>query len=388
MKILRVLLVLMGITSLLVASGCWNYKEMSNLYYITAVGIDWNRGAYDIYAQISDFSTVAGPEGEGNGDSTKRFWTVHGRGITLDAAAHDLYAHVDGYIRWGHVTVILLSERVLKHGFRDIIDLWNRFYENRYTPWVFATDESLTKILTNPPVVFDSPLNMQLQNPYSEYQQRSYIPPVRYFEWVRNIREPGRTQNIPGLRMVGEWMTHKGKRATMLEIDHIYNTHKHHMLAKMEASDLMGMRWITPQMIQSHLNLQKDGQSVADLIVKNPKVQITPYVGKNGYPRYDIDVDAEATIISLKKPLSLEKIKRLSQQTIADQIHFTQRQALSKRCDVYNLSYHFFYQNPKAWNQLNKKGKMILRTNSLGKIKVEVKITTSGKSKIHTMSKK
>ena len=55
------ILMLLSMLSLLL-SGCWDNKEVQDINYITALGIDYKDNKYIIYVQMLDFATIAKQE--------------------------------------------------------------------------------------------------------------------------------------------------------------------------------------------------------------------------------------------------------------------------------------------------------------------------------------
>lgn len=47
----------------LLLTGCWDIREVQDINYISAIGVDYKDGEYIIYAQMLDFSSVAKQEG-------------------------------------------------------------------------------------------------------------------------------------------------------------------------------------------------------------------------------------------------------------------------------------------------------------------------------------
>ncbi|SFS94388.1 Ger(x)C family spore germination protein [Marininema halotolerans] len=383
----RCALLSLSLLLLFVASGCWSMKEISRQYYITSVGVDWHKGKYTAYAQISDFSSVAMASG-GSGGKGPKFWTVKGEGPTVDSAVHSLYMYTEGLVSWGHVTAIIVSERLLKHGMRDVCSLVNRFYDARYLPWVYATDDSLENVLSITPVVFDSPTNGQLQDPDSNFRLRSFIPPIRYFEMIRLIGEPGQTPGIPGIRVKsGPWSSGEEKAPTLI-IDHYYGLSNYHELGKMESNDLAGLRWMKPQTVRANVVIRQKGKPIADVVGRNTTIEIHSFVDPHKHPGFDIEIKGRGILLSMQKPLKREALEGLAEKEIAKQVRYTYEKALEKKFDIYDLSYEFYYHHPREWKRLNQHGGVTLNKDSLRSIKIDMSIVSGAKAKIDDIGKK
>ena len=60
-RAMKRILMLLSMLSLLL-SGCWDNKEVQDINYITALGIDYKDNKYIIYVQMLDFATIAKQE--------------------------------------------------------------------------------------------------------------------------------------------------------------------------------------------------------------------------------------------------------------------------------------------------------------------------------------
>ena len=81
------------------ASGCWDNKEVQDINYITALGIDYKDNKYIIYVQMLDFATIA----EAKKPNRKApIWVGRGTGTTLTEALIDLYTSSQRRVSWGH----------------------------------------------------------------------------------------------------------------------------------------------------------------------------------------------------------------------------------------------------------------------------------------------
>ncbi|MGR5963290.1 Ger(x)C family spore germination protein [Bacillus paranthracis] len=146
MKSHKIKLIIMMLITSAMLSGCWNIKEVQDIYYVAALGIDFKEGKYIAYAQLLDFSNVAKLEGA-RPDKQPPVWIGRGEGFTITEALNQLYKDAQQRLFWGHVSTIILSERLLRQDIKDSIDFINRYREIRYNILLYATKEPIDDIL-------------------------------------------------------------------------------------------------------------------------------------------------------------------------------------------------------------------------------------------------
>ena len=171
-----ILRMILSVLSLALLSGCWDTKDIQDIQYISAMGIDYQNGQYVIYVQVTSFAGVA--KQEGLEPKPTPVWVAKGRGDTLNEAMNDIYKRSNQYVYWAHVQLIIFSESLLKHGLVNVNDPILRFQQIRETTWLYGTDDSLEKILfVNS--LFGSSVQTSIFNPKDIYKLRSFVEPIR-----------------------------------------------------------------------------------------------------------------------------------------------------------------------------------------------------------------
>ncbi|MFF2482402.1 Ger(x)C family spore germination protein [Paenibacillus sp. NPDC058071] len=108
---------------MLLTTGCWDRRELNDQALIFAWGMDLNdNGSYKATAQF------AIPRQLGNSDSIpgKTSFIISGKGGSVYEAAKDIQTKVSRAWFAGHRRVILIGERLAKHGLSNILDEYSR----------------------------------------------------------------------------------------------------------------------------------------------------------------------------------------------------------------------------------------------------------------------
>ncbi len=370
---------LLVIVSFLV-TGCWDIKDPQDVSYFTAIGFDYVDDQYIVYVQMVDFSTIAKSD-TGKPVQQTPVWTGSGQGPTPVSAFYDLYNTSQLRVFFGHVNAIVYSENVLTKGIDPILDSQNRYYEMRYTPWIFGTNQSIEQLLSVTPFFYLSPIASLLHQPEDNYKQHSLIKPITVREFIISYREPGKTVILPSLNSTPKDWKEGDKPSSMLSIDGIFMLHNQEYKGRLDENDVLGLRWMEPDMNRGGLVLRSGEEPVAVVSLENPKVKIKP-VMKDDVLNFTIDVKLGGTISEIIQPLNEEEMEEMSSTLVSEQIRSTFEKGLAKGADLLQLEYALYRQDNKLWKQLRETEQLQLSSDQLD-IQVDVKLKTSGKLKIN-----
>lgn len=379
MKRKNMVFAVITLLSPLLLTGCWNIKEIQDISYVTALGLDYQDGRYVAYAQMLDFSNVAKTEG-GRPDKQPPIWIGKAEGITVTTALNNLYQDGQQRLYWGHVSTLLLSDRILDKGVEKSIDFINRYREIRYNILLFVTRESIEDLFRAKSFFTLSPLSTLLHEPTENYRQRSYVQPKQFFEFISDIREPGQTGYVPAISLTSNHWKEDQKPKELMKIDGAVFVRNDRLQGWLPESKLDGMRWMDPQSVRSPIWILEGGKPVASLVIENPKIKIKPFI-KGDHAFFDIDIKVSGGINEKLKEIPEKELIRQAEGVIRKEVLDTYKEGVKIRADVYQLGVPLYRQDPHAWNRLSKKGAFVLNEESIQKVTVKLKLKNSGKLK-------
>lgn len=112
---------------------------------------------------------------------------------------------------------IVFSEAALKKGsvINQVLDVWDRYYEFRYTVWTMATNEPMEEVLTTPSIADLSVIYSQLNSPMRTYEQSSVVAPLYLYKFIWKWREKAETVRLPFLEIAPDWTSNKEPSLTL-----------------------------------------------------------------------------------------------------------------------------------------------------------------------------
>ncbi|MGE7186521.1 Ger(x)C family spore germination protein [Peribacillus sp. NPDC006672] len=376
--ILRFILMVM---SLVLLSGCWDSKDIQDIQYISAMGIDYQNGQYVVYVQVTSFAGVA--KQEGLEPKPTPVWVAKGQGETLQVAMNDIYKRANQYIYWAHVKLIIFSESILKHGLDNINDPILRFQQIRETTWLYGTDDSLEKILfVNS--LFGSSVQTSIFNPNDIYKLRSYVEPIRIHRFYTQNYETGMTIKLPKISLKTEVWKFKEKSQDTVKLSGAYFIKNNQLKGEIGNKHLGGLRWLTKSTVRSPVAIKINKNIDVELSLYRPKFKIKPiYV--NDKVEFDISIEVDGAVMDMEGNIPFTQLREKTERALEKEIRDTYKYALEKNLDIYNLEGVIYRKDLKKWKEIHKKD-FNLNEDSIRNIQVEVTIQKTGDYKYEYMN--
>lgn len=349
---------LLAAAVLLCLPGCWDMREIQEISYVTALGVDYRNEEFVIYAQMLDFSSVAKSE-SGKPTESIPVWVGRGKGKTLNDAISELYTTNQQQISWSHVTALVMTESVLEpKRMEKIFDLTNRSNEIRYTKWVFGTRNKIEDLFTTTPFFQLSPLHSLLHEPAESFKQYSFIHPIQFSNFISSYRERGATVILPSLSISSANWSEDLRQHPLLQFDGAYFLHNKKKQVWLPREDILGLRWLASDAATAPLQITENNDVLGSIIMEEPRYVIET-VKRNGEVTFRIKINLIGMIRNMDSNVSSAKMKQLGEKALEDQITRTFRIAARQGVDPYQFSHHLYRFENKLWNKLDKEGKTI-----------------------------
>ncbi|GGA43445.1 MULTISPECIES: Ger(x)C family spore germination protein [Psychrobacillus] len=360
---------------LLFLTGCWDEKEIGEVDYITTLGIDYKDENYIIYVQMLDFSNVAKQE-VSKVSQPATLYIGKSSGKNINDAVYNLYRTTQQQVNWSHVGAIIYSESVLKKGIENVEQSLIKHGDFRYTPWMFGTTESIEEILSTTGFFQLPPLYTILYKPNDMYKIYSYIEPMRMHRFISEYKEPGGTALLPSLTInETDWKqsVEEPKSKKVLQINGAFPVSNGTYKEWLSYEEIAGLRWTQTQTQSTPVDIVIGDEIKGTVRIMKPSAKVD-LIRKGNDFHFNINVEAEGTLIDLEDQLSLKKIQELVSKQIEKEIRTTYLKGIDKDADVYNLKNVLFHDRIKP-EQLND---YPLTADSLNKITVNFILKSKG----------
>ncbi len=356
-------------------TGCWDAQNVEKINYISAIGLDYEKPNYVVYAQLLEFSAIAKQESPESRGGTKT-WVGKGIGESLNLAMNDLYNTAQQRMVWSHVTTIFIGEKALKQWPGGYVDALTRFREIRLTPWVFATKQPITEIMNAPAFFNLSPRDTISHSPAANYMQHSWILPIQYMTFLGDYNEPARTVILPILSINPDQWEKSEKPDPKLTWDGAFIMSGKKIKGALKHEDLKGLRWVIGNTVRSPLKVQENGKLLGVVSLEDPLVHIDVKQA-SGRPQYHLRISLQGNVVELFGDTPEKELVAAAKKMMENEIRFTYEKGIAIHADVLQLQYALYLQHYKDWKRMSE-DQLALDKSSLDGIDIQLKLLHSG----------
>lgn len=110
------------IVSCLLLTSCSGLKNIQDLTYIVAIGLDYDKESkeYTAYLQGLSFANVGKQEG-GKPSEPVPIFVASAKGETLNLAVSNLYKMSEPPLFFGHVKTLILTQAIVENKFNEVM---------------------------------------------------------------------------------------------------------------------------------------------------------------------------------------------------------------------------------------------------------------------------
>ncbi|MEE3806363.1 Ger(x)C family spore germination protein [Lysinibacillus fusiformis] len=367
----HIVFLLFILTSAFFMTGCWDVTEPQRMYYVNAVGVDYEDNQYKVYLQIINFADVAKSDQPSGNVAPAEVGFAEGK--TVEEAIYKLYRSSDQEIFWGHMRYLLFTERAMENERSiPVIDTFIRFRETRYHIWVYSTTDPIKDVMLNTPILRNSLTSSKLSNPINTTQQESFIEPQNLRNLIIGLNEPSHEVSIPYVSIMKDWET-MDEEVEETTFSGVGILSKDGFKGFIKNSAAKGNQWMHNETSRGEVTFKLEGGERDYLTADLDKldVKVKPVI-KNNQVTFDITIHLRATLNGFKGKINSDEVRANIIKEVKKQILTTYEEGLKLDVDIYRFSEYLYRSNVKTWKRLEKDGKIPLTKDSIGDITIQV----------------
>ncbi|MFM9533689.1 Ger(x)C family spore germination protein [Lysinibacillus sp. IITD104] len=367
------------LSSTLLLAGCWDVTEPQRMYYINAVGVDFEDDKYKVYLQIINFADVA--RSQQSGGDVEPAEVGYAEGKTIEEAIYKLYRSSDQEIFWGHMRYLIFSERAMENERSiPVIDTFIRFRETRYHIWVYCTKDPINDLMLVTPILRNSMTASKLSNPLSTNKQLSFVQPINLRELIIGLNEPSHEVSIPYVKIMKNWENDK-EQTEETSFSGIGILSKDGVKGFITDSSTRGNQWMNDKTSRGEVTIKIEGgeRDYLTIDLDHLNLEVKPIVNKNNQVQFEVDIKIQGILNGFKGKITTDEVRKNIAQQIEKEIKETYQEGLKLDADVYRLSEYLYRSNVKVWKKIEHNGKIPLTVDSISKINVHVNKINPGR---------
>jgi spore germination protein KC len=361
------LLLMMMITVLL--SSCWSKKELTDLAFVSAMGVDKTKGgSYHLTLQIINPGNVAGGiQGGGGGTQSPPVTIYSASGDNIVEASRRASSRISRRLYYAHANLIVIGERMAREdGVNPLMDALDRDPEFRNTSTMVIANHSTAADLVKALTPVDKiPANKVMKT--LEFTQRKWGETVKVSlqDVMNGLQSPGGEAVVSGFRLVGN--PQKAQKLDNLQESAPAATLRASGLAVLRKGKLIdwlyggtarGTVWILDEIQGTGINIDWDGkkEAIAYQTVRQ-KTSVSAQV-KNGQPHISVHARVEGDIgemevpVDITNPKVITKIEQALRKEIKKELQKAIEYAQKDKADIFGFGEVVHRTRPNQWKKL------------------------------------
>lgn len=349
-----------------ILGGCWNQKELTDLAFVMAMGVDKGEDKrYEVSFQLVNPGNVA--SGQNGGSQQGLPIAVYkASGNTVTEAARQATKTISRRLYYAHTNLLAVSEEVAKDGILDIIDGFDRDPEFRTTTEIVVTRnttaEELVSSLTNLDKI---PVNKITKELKSTEEMLGENMSLDIDNFIDSLTSNGKQPVLNGYSVVGDKRSskrgdslQKTETDSFLAADGLAVFRAGKLVGWISGEKARGVVWILNKVKSTAISISWNGKKNAIVMVPIRSKTKVGVSFKQGRPIINIKVEDEGwiseanTAVNLNDPLIMEKIDIAVEKEIKKQIMASVREAQKFKADIFGFGDLIHRQNPKLWDRI------------------------------------
>jgi spore germination protein KC len=349
---------------MLISTGCWSRRELSELAVAVAMGIDSTEGGYLVSVQIVNAQETAAKQGSGY-TTPVSVYTMEGK--TVYEALRRMSVKLNRKLYLSHMRIVAIGEEAAKRGVNDMLDLLSRHPEIRTDFYIVVTrDIEAVDLVSSLTPLEKIPANKLFTSLTFGEKNWGAITGITLDEMLTDLLSEGKHPAVTGIEIVGETDTAKTKEnlnaslpPAFLQFSGLAAFHKDKLVGWLNERESTGYN-LTQGYIQStiialacpqggHIGVEmirSDEKIKAYLVGEKPEVRIQLRVeGNIGDVHCNIDVTNEQTI---------QRLELLMKQELESFIQASVQKAKKLKTDLHGFGEALHRDNPQAWKRMKK----------------------------------
>ncbi|MEH7546689.1 MULTISPECIES: Ger(x)C family spore germination protein [Bacillaceae] len=363
-KGLLILIILFMLMPLL--SACWNQKELTDLAFVMALGIDKGKDKkFKLSFQLVNPGNVTTGQGSGGGQGLP-IAVYRSTGDTITEAARNATRKVSRRLYYAHTNVVVVSEKIAKKDLLYILDALDRDPEFRTTTeMVIARGCTAEDIVTTLTILDRLPVNKITKQLKASQAMLGENMTVSIDDYLSALVSKGKQPFLNGYSLIG--IKSKARKAENLQkttTDAFLSSnglaifHNGNFRGWVDDDKARGIVWIQNKLKSTDIVIPWKEKKKALVVAPIRSITKVSVHFVNQKPEIDIAINSEGwiseanTVIDLNNPVIIEKIDKLVEKEISRQILDSVHAAQKLKCDIFGFGDKVHITNPILWKKI------------------------------------
>jgi spore germination protein KC len=362
-----VVIILLAVLLLPVLSGCWNQKELTDLAFVMAIGIDkGEHKKFDVTWQLVNPGNVFAGQGGGGSGQGLPIAIYKSSGNTLTEAARNATKEVSRRLYYAHTNLIVVSEEIAKDEILNVLDSLDRDPEFRTTTEiVVARNTSAAQLVSALSNLDKIPVNKITKEIKVTESMLGENMSVTIDDFINGIVSNGKEPILNGYMVIGK-QEQAGKAGNLestkpdaiTQIAGLAVFKEGKFTSWIDDHNARGVLWVLDKVQSTDINVKWNGKKNAITMAPvRSKTKVTIHF-KNGKPVINVAIENEGwiseanTAVDLNDPSIIEKIDKLVEREIKKQVMASVKMVQEQKADIFGFGERVHRADPKLWKKI------------------------------------
>lgn len=362
------------ICSLFLLTGCWNNQELDKTVLVHGVGLDKSDEQLKISVEIIK-PTSNQEGGQGGGKGSGQHIVLEKNADTFLEGARGLIRYAKRRLQFGHARAWIISERLAKGNFFQVLDSVSRDQMFRLNSHPFVTQEDPSDILSTP-TLYENLTSLELVTALEQTQFIAEYAPLTLREFYKLTEGPIPNAYIPMISIK------KAGEQTITSIDGTAVIKNNQMVGKLNTEETMGLNWLLNHVEGGSTTVSLDENEKVSLEITKAKTKTKPIL--NGRQlNVGIQTKIEGTLsdnMTTKRinEAFLKEIEKKISHHVQNEIHTTLKKLQKElETDITEIGLETHRTYPEQWQTIHSEWNDIF-ANAKISIDVDANITHEG----------
>lgn len=368
-------------------TGCWNYRELNDISYVTALGISKSDEGYEVSAQIVNPSELIAQDNYGYAQIV----TYKAEGKSVFEALRNFTKKQPSKLYLAHTQILVLSEELAREGISKVMDMFNRDHEFFNSFYIMVSrGVKPNELLGIFPPLCKVPSSAIIKSLKSTGRFRAYTRGIQASEFNHRYLSKGINPIVTGIYAEKDLKEAKDQEnlektefPAEIVLDSIGILKDDKLIGWLTDKNVLGYNLVMGDNINPIILLENQNNNITiELIRVNRSIS-----GRvvNNKPIIDINLKADASIGELSNFLDLrskENLRNMEQQLnneikgiVMNSIKVVQKDYGS---DIFGFGETIYRSNLQEWKHLRDNWDEVFKTAEVN-VSVESSIKTTGR---------
>lgn len=352
-------------------SGCWERKELNELAFVLALGLDKAENGYDVTMQVVIPSSITSQSAGGAGGSGVPVvtYTFNVPTIYESLRKFNLVSSRSAYL--GHIRVLVVGEALARDGLGETLDVLKRSREPRMDFYAMvarkSTAEDVLKVLTP---LDRLPANKLFNALDKSYKVSAKTAAVTLDRFIEDLLYEGKHPVLTGVEVQGDPEAGGDKSniertspKTRLRYDNVAVFRGAKMLGWMDDNETVGYNYVINNVTKNtgHFLTEDRSKVVIEALQSTTRRKVKII---DGEPHIYLKVEAVSNVeeVEGKSKLDTEQEIRNFEEEAEDRIIERMKEAVKEvnkrfNVDIFGFGQSIYRSSPKTWAKLQQQNK-------------------------------